>query len=523
MKILYIPLDDRPCNYRYPQYLARISGEIEMIVPPAEYMGRHKMPADIHALWSWAFSNISGCDYAVVSVDTLGYGNIINSRIHKKSFSECLESAENFKELKKLNPRVEVHAFNLVTRVSNCNSDEEDPGYWKRYGETIWEYGFLTDKIKRGEEDAGSKEKLSDLRKSVPEKYMSDFLNRREINRSVNLKCLELTADGIIDYLVIPKDDCAEYGYAAADQSVLARRIYEYGIMERVMVYPGADEVGSVLLARVFNKYKKYRPRVYVRYSSVMGPQIIPKYEDRPLHESIKSQVTSIGGIIISDERDADFLLAVNSPGKEMTEASEQKVRNIGSRNFANIDEFIHYIKYFHDEYKKPYGIADVAFANGADDEFMVYANKSGVLGKTCAYGGWNTAQNTVGVVLTQASLCSFYASAGAPAGNKLFNEKASRIFLFRKIIEDWMMQTRMLITLTEKYGGHEGAREEIDPYNVGEHRAEILSLIGKYIGESIKNELSVMLKDHKILIDNISLPWDRIFEIDFDLELQTS
>ena len=35
------------------------------------------------------------------------------------------------------------------------------------------------------------------------------------------------------------------------------------------------------------------------RSSSVYGPFIVPRYEDRPLQEGIKAQITSLGGVVL--------------------------------------------------------------------------------------------------------------------------------------------------------------------------------------------------------------------------------
>ena len=66
------------------------------------------------------------------------------------------------------------------------------------------------------------------------------------------------------------------------------------------MIYPGADEVGSVLLSRIFCKMHNYKPSVFLKYSATYGPTIVPLYEDRPIAESIKSQIVSAGGILVS-------------------------------------------------------------------------------------------------------------------------------------------------------------------------------------------------------------------------------
>ena len=47
MKILYIPLDERPCNWAYPQMIARLSPEIELVVPPLDLLGQKKQAAPL--------------------------------------------------------------------------------------------------------------------------------------------------------------------------------------------------------------------------------------------------------------------------------------------------------------------------------------------------------------------------------------------------------------------------------------------------------------------------------------------
>ena len=50
--ILYIPLDERACNYRFPVLLSEMTEDIRVLVPPREYMGMLKQPADVDKLWN---------------------------------------------------------------------------------------------------------------------------------------------------------------------------------------------------------------------------------------------------------------------------------------------------------------------------------------------------------------------------------------------------------------------------------------------------------------------------------------
>ena len=44
MKILYIPLDERPCNALYPIKAAQVNQDVEIISPEPELLGQKKTP-----------------------------------------------------------------------------------------------------------------------------------------------------------------------------------------------------------------------------------------------------------------------------------------------------------------------------------------------------------------------------------------------------------------------------------------------------------------------------------------------
>lgn len=502
---MYIPLDDRTCNYKYPVILTQLIDNMEILTPPEKYMGSHREPADLDKVWEWILNNIKECDYGIFSIDTLLYGNIINSRIHNRSKIECDKYLNNFKKIKEINPSIEIHAFNLVPRVANYNNNSEEPHYWSEYGSRIWKYSYLTDKINRKDNTDKEKAELDEIKKEIPRNYLEDFLNRREINTYVNFYCLDLVEKNIIDYLVIPKDDTAEYGLAARDHRQIADKVWQKTIMDRVMIYPGADEVGCVILTRIFNKTKDYQPRIYIRYSSTLGPEVIPKYEDRPLHEGIKSQITSIGGIIVSTPENADILLAVHSPGKRTMEAFDQIKKDITYYSYSNTDEFLSYIKYYKKNYNKTITIADTAFCNGADNEFMTYANKKGILNKISSYCGWNTCQNSLGLALSHGCICSYYGDFKTDINRR----QLSKQYLLIHLIEGWLYEANILPELLIEINN-----KGIDPYNIEGHQDVFKKVLKKKINNKIETELNTDIE-----IKNLLFPWNRIFDIDFDLE----
>ena len=508
--VLYIPLDERACNYRFPQQLAQMTGSIRLLTPPESIMGYRKNPADCEALWQWLFDHVQQCEYAILSVDTLVYGNILNSRLHHRTIEDCERLLDNFRKLKSMNPSLEIHAFSIVARVAAYNGSMEDPDYWETHGRDIWRYTILRDKLSRGESTAEERKEYTELVALIPAEYLNDFLARRKVDRAVNLACVDLTHEGVFEMLTIPKDDTAEYGYAALDQMAISEKIREHRLMGRVLVYPGADELGCVLLARVFCRIESYTPRIYVRYSSTLGPFLIPIVEDRPLHEGIKAQITSLGGIVEDSAADSDCMLAVHSPGKEMIDSCFQDHKDLTFTSHINTDEFIRYINDYIDRQQKAVGVADVAFINGSDKEFMDYLLTSGTLHRIQSVGGWNTAMNTVGVVLAQTVIAACRSRFEGDYDAYHLSEE----FKMHHVVQDWLFQADALQTYFAAY------RDKIDVFNLREHYNESYAFIGKELHRLIDEKFRGKYKGADIVLENLGCHWDGAQYIRFDLHL---
>lgn len=510
-KVIYVPLDERACNYYFPQMLAQMTDGIELLVPAYDDMGMRKTPANYDKIWEWIFENAPGCEYAILSVDTLVYGNIINSRTHHRTCEECGKTLDNFRKLKKINPNLKIHAFNLAARVAAYDDAHEDPDYWATNGRDIWRYTYLTDKISRGHADETEQKERAALADAIPQEYLADFTDRRVVDRFTNLTCVDLVREGVFDVLTVPKDDTAEYGYAAMDQAAIAEKVRKERLMDRVLVYPGADEVGSVLFTRVFNLVKGYTPRVYVRYSSTLGPTIVPRYEDRPLHESIKSQITSLGGIVEDNSQNSDCMLAVNSPGKYMIESSEQNTKDLTFTSHINMHEFLRYIDYYVRNYRKAVGIAEVSVCNGCENEFMDYAAIAGILDKVQAVGGWNTSQNTIGVVLAQTVISSYY--------HRFCDEyekfQRAEEFKMRSILCDWLFQSNVLPAFLKE------TQHRIDPYALKDHYDEVKKYFVDHLNQMVSEKFNGNYKGADIKIENLYFNWDGVFYINFYVKLE--
>ena len=509
-KILYVPLDERACNYVFPQKLAAMTDDLELLVPPRSWMGFKKRPADFDAIWQWLFENAPACQYAILSVDTLVYGNIINSRTHHRTRTQCAATLENFRRLKRENPHLHIHAFNLVARVAAYDGDMEDPDYWAFHGRDIWQYTYLCDKCGRGEGSPEEATECDALKNAIPADFLRDFLDRRAVDRATNLACVDLAREGVFDVLTIPKDDTAEYGYAAMDQQAVAQCVRDKCLMDRVLVYPGADEVGSVLLARVFCLAKHYRPRVYLRYSSTLGPWIVPHYEDRPLNEGVKAQIASIGGVVEAEASRSDCMLALNSPGKHMIESIDQYHKDLTFSSHRNLNEFFSYIRSYREDYGKPIGLAEVAVCNGCENECMDLALLTGTYERLSAAGGWNTSMNTVGVVLAQTVIAAYYHGFESMPLQK----KRSDEFLAGSLCADWLCQSNVLHHFLME------TRGRIDPYGLEANYDEAEAYFRRELQSLLNQKFPNGLKGGYPKLEGVKFHWDGVFYYELDVSL---
>lgn len=501
--IMLIPLDERPCNYNYPLVLAK-NTDINLLLPPREILGCKKKPAQIVDLWEWIEENIYDCDYLITSIDMLVYGGIVPSRLHNFTEKECIERLERLGKLKVNNSRLKIFAFNLIMRVPSYDSSEEEPDYYAHYGAKIFRYSWLWDVINRNMASDDDKSEFENLKKEIPNDVLEDYTNRRKVNSSVNLRSVDMVKRGIIDFLIIPLDDCSEHGFSSLEQQKILDEVEKNNLQDRVYIYPGADEIGCTLLARVCNELNNTKPCVYVRYSSTIGPQIIPKYEDRPLNESIKSQVIAAGGIIVDNSIEADIVLMINSPalgGYKMGESPEAfYYKDRSYYSMRNLREFVETLKYYIRKNKRC-SIADVAFCNGADQELLNMLLKQNLIDKIYSYAGWNTSGNTLGTVISHSMIKLNYS-----------RNEIDEFYILR-LLEDWGYQAMIRQDISREDLPVMG----LSYFNIGEKNEEVTEKAKRRLEDFKAKNLENIMRGYEI--KRVYFPWNRLFEIGIELK----
>ena len=121
-KIMFIPLDERPCNYNFAKYMLEDDSKIELVIPPLDILGKKKTPANYELLKDFILNNISDCYGLILSFDMLLYGGIVPSRLHSNTQEELKERLQIIKDIKKENPELYDSIENLDKNVWNANA-----------------------------------------------------------------------------------------------------------------------------------------------------------------------------------------------------------------------------------------------------------------------------------------------------------------------------------------------------------------------------------------------------------------
>lgn len=498
-KIIHIPLDERPCNYDFP-YKMFNKENIKIVRPEKEDMGFKKEPGEIRKIHKFLLKESKDAYGLVISIDTLLFGGIVPSRSHFFEEKVLEERLKILEEVKTKNPNIVIYAYDLIMRTPQYNDDEEEPDYYRYSGRSIFEKGYLMHKKELG---IASKDELDRLEKIIIEpRYLKDYLRRRNINTNLTLKVVDFVDKGIIDFLVIPQDDAAEFGWTAKDQIKVRTYIEKKNLQNKIYIYPGADEVSSILFARIANKIYNKQPKMYLKYPSITSGLIIPTLEDRYLDTSVKYQITAAGGVIVPSIKEADMVVFVNAPSNYMLPSSHQHVKHRGYTTQRNLVEFVEVMEYVVNTLNKPVALVDLGFDNGGDIELVKMLNKKNLLLKLASYASWNIPCNTLGTAIA-------FGVSYLLFGRTVEHQS----FLMHRYLEDigYCSHTRYYIreNIVAKYG--------YNIYFIGEQRGIIASIVKDEIEKFINNNLTTLKGKYEII--DCYMPWVRTYEIGLEVK----
>lgn len=456
-RIAFIPIDNRPVCYDLPQMITKLNSDNQIYLPDISLLGSLSKVADVDKILNW-FETLSNVDYVIVSLDTIAYGGLVSSRRSNDELNQIKNRVNRFFEVAK-NKQAKVFAFSSIMRISNNNINEEEKEYWKDYGKKIFEYSYNLHKLSLKE---------NELISDIPNEILKDYLNTRKRNFEINKYYIELKKQGLIDTLVFSKDDCAEFGLNVKEAQELSLFV---SAEENIFIKTGADEIPITLISRALNKDKNIKiAPVYTQKYSINK---ISKYEDITVAEAVKSQIELCGGGF-STYDDCDLVLIVNNFKNQQGELVMNVFEPLFEGDLPEVD--------------KPFFVADILNANGADNIFVEkLLNRN--FDKFYGYAAWNTTGNTLGSAI---SIALMYFSASVPNKDMFENIQIVRF------LDDWGYQSNV--------------RKEI--------RDNAENLSNNIISAKMKSYEKIVL--NKFNKENFeikySFPWNRFFEIKVEI-----
>ena len=487
--IMYVPFDNRPVSLDYMVDTVA-KGGFEILVPPEENIANRTKSANPDLLWQWVFEHANEADSIVVSADALIYGGLVASRTHDLSDDVLLTRTKNFQKLKEKNPTARIYVFSTIMRSPHASSGGVEPPYYETYGPAIFTINALQDKLELQGLKSQEEQELKTLTASVPPEALKDWYDRREKNFKVNVELVHEAKQELFAYLLIGRDDASPYSRSHQESRWLSKEAVGLPTSQ-YLSFPGADQLGMVLLARAANDLTFKIPSFAIKYTQGVGDKTIPSYEDVQIGQTVRNHIIAAGGIPLFSEKVADIILAVHTPVDGWTREAGG-----GANPQAANPETIAFVKQIQSDLlaNKKVAVADIAFANGSDNSFMAEMTKNQLVPQLESYSGWNTASNTIGYTIGQ----------GMFAQNMNYQNKNSLLAV--RVLDDWAYQANIRTALLREVlvpRGHSDVQlNELTPTLVGKTEQQM---------NAFAQQNGYWFPAQKI---TVSFPWNRMFEV---------
>jgi len=502
-----VPLDDRPCSFKFPERIGAIAG-YNIIEPPIETLGNFMKPGDSEQALEWLREHAGSVSCLVLSIDQLAYGGLVASRTMDRSLETCKEILSIIPEIKKLYPNLKIAAASVLMRLSITYKNKQ----FLEYGMMIFKYSQLYDRVHRLGQ-AELQEELEQLRKSIPAPILQEYLDARQRNHEINKLILDWSAQGIIDYAVITQEDASPIGMHLSEQKLLMEQIYTSKIQHKAMVYPGADEAVQTLLIRMMQQLERKQVRIYPRYSSTAGKLAVADFEDRPVEETVNCHILAAGAIRVDHPDEADIVLFVNTP--EPDERPQDNKAYFNSRH--NYWDIVQGMKY---GLSKGWNVAlaDTAICNASDLELVQYVMEEGLYLKLTAYAGWNTAGNTLGTVIGHA-VARWLSTENAEASVE--QSRNHYTFMLERLLDEWAYQAQVRGEINNWIA----ADLSLNPNDLEDQYTIVNEKVQRLMLEKFEQLRNVLLKEkigaaadginvEDFQLKEVRLPWNRTFEV---------
>lgn len=471
-QVAYLPLDERFTTRNAFLNLAGVT-PFNVITPPLSMIPSQRTFANSTALSIWTSSAFNTSDAFVMSLEMYLYGGLIGSRISNQSQTSVLERVQELISFKSNNPNVRIYAGSVVMRIPGYNTVPctEDNWYWYSYGEDLFTFSFYTSKYQQTN-NASDLEAAQAAEAKIPPSIVKDFLWRRSRNFNVSFALLNILSGfpSLFETFYITQDDNALYGFNIDEANALRARAAELGLLgSKVLIYPGADEVGLTMLAKMSvdtlseaagqEKGSVVPFNVIFRKPDNASIYLVPNYEGQPMILTLLDQIQAAGAYSsLSPSRPAPpslwqngaeppirAVLLVNNFGTDEFPQKEAPNQSTNGRSTADYSMFTSFICGSVNATNSVVSMADNRYSNGADIVAVQYleelagsssctapsptTNSKGLGLDRTAFSGWNTDGNTLGTAISNLVLLSLFGDFGPYAnGNSPGQQLMERV-----------------------------------------------------------------------------------------------
>lgn len=500
MEIVFIPLDSRPCCCSFPQKLAAIAGH-RLITPPAQLLGDLHTKASPTALLDWLERALEQAHQptCLVSLDMLAWGGLVGSRTPQAGPDWGLVQLQRFL---RLTAKHRVLAFSTVMRLRPTQTNPADQEWIENYARWLEQ----ADPSWLETNGLAINKAIGQDCPDVPREQLFKQLVFRQLKHQTNLQILELmltelTSDGsqpANSFLLYGMDDSRTKGLNVLEAGQLAQKLHR--LKANSLVTPGTDELAMLLLARLAAPNGRFS----VVWSTPQDAQRQTLYEDRCLKAVIQAQAQAAGATI-------DWGCQVEKPGKllfvfapEREIQGEAAAQQPWSGEAQRAASFVAAIEAALAQGSQV-SVADVAWANGGSGQLAEALAEANLAERLTSYSGWNTAGNTLGTAIAALLII--------PAKTTAHQDQLRTAFTLERWADDYLYQSK----LRQQYAAEYGPAYKPLASGLGQLAANTLA---QDIAANLDNYWQKHLANYQIGQVTASWPWQRLFEIDVNIDL---
>lgn len=509
--VILLPLDERPVNRTLPQEIGNI-GRIDVQIPPLDILPTQRRSANLHELNQWFERVIESYAHVhvIVSIDLIAYGGLIPSRTSPLSAFAAIEAVHHIQTLCRSHQHVDdVVSLSTIMRAPAYDNGAEEPLYWATYGKRLHHLGVqLYGEFAEALRSTSLPNRPTENQPSdIPQAIREDYERRRLRNHLVNMYALCSLSDDNRETVLLTVDDSAPKSANALEQHWAQYWIDATERQAAAISYAGADDTACTALARVSVPGTAFQ----VWFTRPDDLDRVAKFENQPLAVAVVQRARAMNANVrlIVDRAEIDPqlpVLVIHPPDdRNRDHCSMQAEGHPFNPSASDLTAATHTRNAVCTllEAGLMVGVADLRFANGGDPVLTSQLATAGALSDLTAYAGWNTAGNALGTAMATIAIAAARHRDG-------FDHKASEIALIRRIVEDVLYQTEVRFLAMQAFG--------LDSdISISASTVEV-DAVKLFVQQHLNDAIDALSFRTAWLVTSVSFPWDRLFEIDFDI-----